>query len=147
MNKAVEKRKKWTVEEEKIVTDTVLRFLRDGKIQKEAFDEAAQTIGRTSAACCFRWNNKLKKEIAMETDHTPTTPSPLSLEDCIFFLQGMGSEQDAIHENEKLKEQQRELQKKLLAVEKTYNKLKTDYKELLTQIDVGELNAVPSFTI
>ncbi|WP_052302415.1 hypothetical protein [Bacillus sp. SG-1] len=147
MNKAVEKRKKWTVEEEKIVTDTVLKFLRDGKAQKEAFDEAAQTIGRTSAACSFRWNNKLKKETVMETDHTPASPSPISLEDCISFLQGIGSEQDAIHENKKLKEQQRKLQKKLLAAEKTYNKLKTDYKELLTQIDLKELNAVPSFTI
>ncbi|WP_409251472.1 hypothetical protein V1502_15155 [Bacillus sp. SCS-153A] len=148
MSKAVEKRKKWTDEEEKIVTETVLKFLREGKTQKDAFDEASKSIGRTSAACSFRWNNKLKKETVTAPNHTDTAPASPSLEDCITFLQTMSpGGQDDFHENKNLREQQKELQKKLLAAEENYNKLKTDYKELLALLDMEGLTTAPPSSI
>jgi hypothetical protein len=57
---AVDKKIKWTECEEKILFDIVSKYLQEGKTQKEAFKEAAHSIGRTAGACSFRWNNKLR---------------------------------------------------------------------------------------
>ncbi|WP_421380082.1 hypothetical protein ACOJQI_17020 [Bacillus salacetis] len=139
MDKAVERKKKWSQEEEKIVTNTVLEFLQEGKTQKEAFEEAALSIGRTPGACSFRWNNKLKKEISIEEENP--LPFIQSLTDCITFLQTLNSEGDLVSENSKLKETQQELKETLQAAENNYDELKAKYKELLNQIDENELQS------
>ncbi|MGE6489792.1 transcriptional regulator [Paenisporosarcina sp. NPDC076898] len=58
-----EKRRKdsWTEEDDKILADTVLTFVREGKTQLQAFVEAATILGRTRQACGFRWNKTLRK--------------------------------------------------------------------------------------
>ncbi len=53
----------WTEEEDKILAETVLRYIRDGKTQLEAFKMVAEHLSRTSAACGFRWNATLRKKI------------------------------------------------------------------------------------
>ncbi|MFS0751947.1 RsfA family transcriptional regulator [Oceanobacillus sp. 1P07AA] len=52
----------WTEDEDKILADTVLRFIREGQTQLEAFKEVASTLSRTSAACGFRWNATIRKQ-------------------------------------------------------------------------------------
>src|SRR5690554_4270759 len=52
----------WTKEEDHILAETVLRFIREGKTQLEAFKLVANQLSRTSAACGFRWNATLRKE-------------------------------------------------------------------------------------
>ncbi|TXL67588.1 RsfA family transcriptional regulator [Cerasibacillus terrae] len=52
----------WTEEEDKILAETVLRYIRDGKTQLEAFKMVAEHLSRTSAACGFRWNATLRKK-------------------------------------------------------------------------------------
>jgi RsfA family transcription factor len=136
MDKAVERKKHWTEEEEKILTETVFKFLRDGRTQKEAFEEAALSIGRTPGACSFRWTNKLKKK----KEETNNVSSPLSLEDCIEFLQTLSTEENLTSENNKLKEEQMELKRTLQTVENAFHDLKVKYKELLKQMDESELN-------
>lgn len=137
MNKAVDKKKKWTEEEEKILFDTVLDFLKDGKTQKEAFSEAAHSIGRTPGACSFRWNNKLKKNLNMEEENTASTPATIG--DCVSFLQSLSSEEELNNENKNLKGKKAELEKNLQVAEETFLNLKANYIELLKHLDSKDM--------
>ncbi|MDX8044918.1 RsfA family transcriptional regulator [Gracilibacillus sp. S3-1-1] len=52
----------WTNDEDLLLAETVLRFIREGKTQLEAFKEVGKQLSRTSAACGFRWNATLRKQ-------------------------------------------------------------------------------------
>lgn len=52
----------WTGEDDKRLAMTVLQHIRDGSSQLRAFEEAAKHLGRTPAACGFRWNGVLRKQ-------------------------------------------------------------------------------------
>ena len=49
-------------EEDQILAETVLRHIREGSTQWEAFDEVARKLGRTPGACGFRWNAVVRKK-------------------------------------------------------------------------------------
>lgn len=51
----------WTKDEDILLAETVLRHIRQGKTQLEAFKEVAKKLSRTSAACGFRWNATIRK--------------------------------------------------------------------------------------
>ncbi|WP_217585694.1 RsfA family transcriptional regulator [Lentibacillus saliphilus] len=51
----------WSRDEDMILAETVLRYIREGKTQLEAFKEVAKQLSRTSAACGFRWNATIRK--------------------------------------------------------------------------------------
>lgn len=52
----------WTKDEDVLLAETVLRYIREGKTQLEAFKEVAKKLSRTSAACGFRWNATIRKQ-------------------------------------------------------------------------------------
>ncbi|SHF49224.1 RsfA family transcriptional regulator [Ornithinibacillus halophilus] len=52
----------WTDDEDIILAETVLRYIREGKTQLEAFKDVAKQLSRTSAACGFRWNASIRKK-------------------------------------------------------------------------------------
>ncbi|WP_156290438.1 RsfA family transcriptional regulator [Oceanobacillus salinisoli] len=52
----------WTKDEDVILAETVLRYIREGKTQLEAFREVAAQLSRTPAACGFRWNATIRKQ-------------------------------------------------------------------------------------
>ncbi|MFC4557005.1 RsfA family transcriptional regulator [Virgibacillus kekensis] len=52
----------WTKDEDIILAETVLRYIREGKTQLEAFKDVAEQLSRTSAACGFRWNASIRKQ-------------------------------------------------------------------------------------
>ncbi|WP_067728282.1 RsfA family transcriptional regulator [Oceanobacillus damuensis] len=52
----------WTQDEDIILAETVLRFIREGRTQLEAFKEVGNQLSRTSAACGFRWNATIRKQ-------------------------------------------------------------------------------------
>ncbi|MGD7021601.1 hypothetical protein ACQCVK_03355 [Rossellomorea vietnamensis] len=133
MDKAAEKKKKWSGDEERILSDIVLSFTNDGKTQREAFEKAAHTIGRTPGACSFRWNNKLKSNFNTAGD-TNVLKEP-TLADCISFLETFETDEGLIAENTRLKEEQAELKKRLHNAEETFVELKKRHKVLLFQID------------
>ncbi|MFU0790847.1 RsfA family transcriptional regulator [Virgibacillus proomii] len=56
----------WTKDEDILLADTVLRYIREGKTQLEAFKEVAQKLSRTPAACGFRWNATIRKQYEQE---------------------------------------------------------------------------------
>lgn len=51
----------WTKEEDVLLAETVLHYIREGKTQLEAFKKVGRKLGRTSAACGFRWNATIRK--------------------------------------------------------------------------------------
>ncbi len=46
----------WTEEDDLLLAETVLRHVREGSTQLNAFEEVGDKLDRTSAACGFRWN-------------------------------------------------------------------------------------------
>ncbi|MCM3171098.1 MULTISPECIES: RsfA family transcriptional regulator [Paenibacillus] len=52
----------WSTEDDLILAEVTLRHIRDGSTQLAAFEEVGDKIGRTSAACGFRWNSFVRKK-------------------------------------------------------------------------------------
>lgn len=51
-----ERQDAWIEEDDLLLAETVLRHVREGSTQLNAFDEVGDKLNRTSAACGFRWN-------------------------------------------------------------------------------------------
>lgn len=58
----------WTQEEDLLLSDIVLRHIREGSTQLRAFEEAGKRMNRTAAACGFRWNSYVRKQYASEIE-------------------------------------------------------------------------------
>jgi RsfA family transcription factor len=52
----------WTKEEDDLLAETVLQYIKNGNTQLEAFKEVAAKLSRTPAACGFRWNATVRKQ-------------------------------------------------------------------------------------
>ncbi|WP_280769094.1 RsfA family transcriptional regulator [Salipaludibacillus daqingensis] len=52
----------WNQDEDLLLAETVLRHIREGGTQLAAFEEVAEKLSRTSAACGFRWNSSVRKK-------------------------------------------------------------------------------------
>ncbi|MET3575860.1 transcriptional regulator [Bhargavaea ullalensis] len=52
---------RWTAEDDRILAETVIGSVRKGGTQLEAFEAAAEKLGRTKQACGFRWNKNLRR--------------------------------------------------------------------------------------
>lgn len=56
----------WKYEDDLILADIVLGYMKSGDTQTKAFEEAAKSLGRTSQACGFRWNSEVRKNYTQE---------------------------------------------------------------------------------
>jgi prespore-specific regulator len=56
----------WTEKDDALLAETVLRKIREGSTQLAAFEEVGEQLGRTAAACGFRWNSTLRKKYSKE---------------------------------------------------------------------------------
>jgi len=52
----------WTQDEDLLLAEVVLRHIREGGTQLQAFEEVGKRLTRTSAACGFRWNSFVRKQ-------------------------------------------------------------------------------------
>jgi prespore-specific regulator len=52
----------WSPEDDFILAEVTLRHIREGSTQLLAFEEVGERIGRTAAACGFRWNSSVRKK-------------------------------------------------------------------------------------
>lgn len=52
----------WSHEDDLLLAETVLRHIREGSTQLEAFEEVGDNLNRTGAACGFRWNAIVRKK-------------------------------------------------------------------------------------
>lgn len=51
----------WTPDDDLLLAEVTLRYIREGGTQLRAFEEVAEKLGRTPAACGFRWNSTVRK--------------------------------------------------------------------------------------
>ncbi|TJY41325.1 hypothetical protein E5161_12935 [Cohnella pontilimi] len=56
----------WSAEDESLLAQTVLEFVKGGKPQLQAFQSAAKKLNRTSGACSFRWNAVIRAHYESE---------------------------------------------------------------------------------
>lgn len=52
----------WSHEDDLLLAETVLRHIREGSTQLNAFEEVGDKLNRTSAACGFRWNAEVRNK-------------------------------------------------------------------------------------
>jgi prespore-specific regulator len=52
----------WNQDEDLLLAEVVLRHIREGGTQLQAFEEVGKQLSRTSAACGFRWNSFVRKQ-------------------------------------------------------------------------------------
>ncbi|EPZ43986.1 RsfA family transcriptional regulator [Alicyclobacillus acidoterrestris] len=52
----------WTTEDDEILAEIVLKHIKQGSTQLAGFNEASRRLGRTAAACGFRWNACVRKQ-------------------------------------------------------------------------------------
>ncbi|WP_139489977.1 RsfA family transcriptional regulator [Brevibacillus dissolubilis] len=52
----------WTEDDDLVLAEVTLRHIREGSTQLAAFEEVGQRLGRTAAACGFRWNSTVRKQ-------------------------------------------------------------------------------------
>lgn len=52
----------WSKDDDLILAELTLRHIREGSTQLNAFEEVGERIGRTAAACGFRWNSYVRKK-------------------------------------------------------------------------------------
>ncbi|HYK74048.1 MAG TPA: RsfA family transcriptional regulator [Pseudoneobacillus sp.] len=52
----------WNQDEDLYLAEVVLRHIREGSTQLQAFEEVGKQLSRTSAACGFRWNSFVRKQ-------------------------------------------------------------------------------------
>lgn len=51
----------WIKDNDELLADAVLRHVKEGSTQLNAFEEAGDALNRTAAACGFRWNAVVRK--------------------------------------------------------------------------------------
>ncbi|ELK45038.1 RsfA family transcriptional regulator [Halobacillus sp. ACCC02827] len=114
----------WKDEEDVFLADTVLKYITEGKTQLEAFQEVAEKLHRTPAACGFRWNATVRKQYQKEIQEAKNSrkatrtlytaasgngETPMSLDAAISFLKEMKSRQYDEQGKESLEVQLRQL--------------------------------------
>lgn len=52
----------WSQDEDLLLAEVVLRNIREGGTQLQAFEEVGKQLSRTAAACGFRWNSYVRKQ-------------------------------------------------------------------------------------
>ncbi|ASA22700.1 RsfA family transcriptional regulator [Paenibacillus donghaensis] len=62
----MKRKDQWSHSDDTILSKTVLENISNGKTQLQAFDTVSETLGKTSAACGFRWNSEVRKRFAIE---------------------------------------------------------------------------------
>ncbi|KAB2337403.1 RsfA family transcriptional regulator [Cytobacillus depressus] len=52
----------WSHDEDLLLAELVLRYIREGGTQLQAFEKVGKKLSRTAAACGFRWNSYVRKQ-------------------------------------------------------------------------------------
>jgi prespore-specific regulator len=160
---AVKRQDAWSSEDDMILAEVTLRHIRDGGTQLSAFEEVAEKLGRTPAACGFRWNSSVRKnyDAAIQVAKTErqrrsqdrsryTTPLTLSSVrvDSVPVLENQEDEYSLDHvirflrqhKNEvgELKKQQKQLEQELFEREDELRRLEKENRTMKEQLTTVE---------
>ncbi|MDF2556217.1 MAG: transcription factor, RsfA family protein [Bacillales bacterium] len=149
----------WSLDEDNLLAEVVLRYIREGSTQLKAFEEVGERLSRTAAACGFRWNSFVRKQfkdaiihakkIRVSTDRTqskqivtrkfvrkekPTEKidNSITLEQCLVFLQNLKAnlDENPIDQIHQLIRKNRELQDSLEKLTKEKENLRRKFAEV-----------------
>ncbi|WP_018394896.1 RsfA family transcriptional regulator [Bacillus sp. 37MA] len=138
----------WSEENDLLLAETVLRHVREGSTQLNAFEEVGDELNRTSAACGFRWNAVVRQQyekalslakkqrkqrsrtLEKKVLYVPPTEG-INMTDVIAYLQGMESIDLLKAENERLRSENEQLQNKLNQIEHSSEIMQEDYETLM----------------
>lgn len=118
----------WSQEEDILLAEVVLRCIRDGSTQLQAFEEVGKQLSRTSAACGFRWNSYVRKQYKEEIEVAKAQRKQLKK---VILVEDANIEPVDKQNNGK-QEIDNEFKKILLYLEEVYNKSKK-YEQLKTR--------------
>ncbi|GGC80537.1 DNA-binding protein [Thalassobacillus devorans] len=138
----------WKENEDLLLAETVLRCIRQGRTQLEAFREVADKLSRTPAACGFRWNANVRKHYqqAIETaknerkrkQHAkaafPDAALNMSLDDAISLLTEMKEKQNSAGDP-KVQEQVKTLREENQALKDAVTRYQSAWKEVEKLMD------------
>lgn len=143
----------WTSEDDAILADVVLKHIKDGSTQLAGFNEASRRLGRTAAACGFRWNACVRKqyrpsiEVAKEErkdrksarvqaqmeggDYEHPTATLMTWAQVLRFLrQEKNTAQHWASRWRSAERQSTEWKEKFTTIDKEYRKTKEEYERL-----------------
>ncbi|RSL31596.1 RsfA family transcriptional regulator [Salibacterium salarium] len=63
----------WSDNDDRFLANTILKHIREGSTQLQAFDEVGDALERTSAACGFRWNAIVRLDYEQEVKQAKRT--------------------------------------------------------------------------
>ncbi|WP_051271071.1 precorrin-3B C(17)-methyltransferase [Shimazuella kribbensis] len=160
---AVKRQDAWSSEDDMILAEVTLRHIRDGGTQLSAFEEVAERLGRTPAACGFRWNSTVRKnyDAAIQVAKTERQrrgqdrvhyATPLTLSSVrMDSLPSLEHQEDDYsldhvirflrqHKNEvsELKKQQKQLEEELCDREDELRRLELENKSMKEQLTTVE---------
>lgn len=142
----------WTEDDDLLLAEVTLRHIREGGTQLAAFEEVGEKLGRTAAACGFRWNSYVRKNyepaiqiaksqrqgrskhrkkqpVALQSDLEKQGDPVSSLATVIRFLRQ--HKQEYANMSKKV----RQLEKQLEEKETEFKQLRTEYDELKMRVD------------
>lgn len=142
----------WLPYEDARLAEIVIEYIRTGKTQLQAFDAIAEVVGRTSAACGFRWNSQVRKQfedsikqakkerktatmhktVSVKAVEEESQPSSFAIEDVIRLLTDMKREykimESEVHRLKKILQENNE----------EMHALKTQNEELIKKMNTDQ---------
>jgi prespore-specific regulator len=154
----------WSQDEDLLLAEVVLRHIREGGTQLQAFEEVGKHLSRTSAACGFRWNSFVRKqyksgielakkqrkefkkqnnvqELSQDLSHeespaSPSVPSDtVTFQSVIHFLESLYKKAEVSLKNETAREKSNE---KIKELEKKANALTAENERLTKSLKAIE---------
>lgn len=133
----------WTPEDDERLAALVLEHIRTGSTQLRAFSEAAALLGRTNAACGYRWNGVVRKHYREAIEDAKrdrkaqarSTSTPTQTEDAsATTMTSSDSMRDVVRFLEQYDAQYQRLRQHLGNVESERTELAQRVEELETQL-------------
>ncbi|MGA5691462.1 RsfA family transcriptional regulator [Cytobacillus pseudoceanisediminis] len=131
----------WSTQEDQLLAKGVLKNIREGRTQLQAFEEVGKELSRTSAACGFRWNAYIRKLYRSEIDiakqqrkETLKNLSPKSDQQHLNNDDSLLENGNSIIEFEQLVDQLKALYEKSLQTQNTEENLAQKHKHLKDHI-------------
>lgn len=56
----MKRKDEWSADDDLLLAEMVLSYIKYSKSQLQAFDDVGEKLGRTPAACGFRWNSNVR---------------------------------------------------------------------------------------
>lgn len=135
----------WTQDEDLLLAEVVLRHIREGGTQLQAFEEVGRKLSRTAAACGFRWNSTIRKkyksgiEIAKKQrkESKKVQSSIAETGDCSFEIESFSNKTSAIQEKSPSVEKEMSYEDCINYLNKLYDQAKntTYYQKSLSNYE------------